>query len=398
MNFVTMKVTELYVYPVKGLRGIPVLTATIGPQGVRHDRHFMLMTSHRCKTGFTKMQLAGFPECALFSQELDGDSVVVRYHPPDALQGPTTMSPVAPPPLRIPLDPSVAELATWPTNLHGSPATGCRMGETYDAWFRACFGFDVLLVYIGSGQRPVLGETLKPKKRESRVGGRPNRHLSAWLLPALLPGGWLVLLLGGWLALLAYVAAVTGVLGARLHGSGSPTDDPADPADPWLTFTDCAPLLVTSEASGANMSARMSAGMAVPMYKFRPNIVVDGEAAWSEDFWAELQITSSDEAADGQGNHVDKARDFRLLLTSNCARCTSLNVDYGTGAPAAGELGEVLKRLSKDRRVDTGIKYSPVFGRYAFLDGSRDVVVAVGDSVDVVRRNKERTVWDWPSL
>ena len=122
------------------------------------------------------------------------------------------------------------------------------------------------------------------------------------------------------------------------------------------------------------------------MYKFRPNIVVDGHAedAWAEDFWAELRIGAEN----------------TLQLTGNCVRCVSLNVDYKTGKPAEGEEGNVLKRLMKDRRVDVGSKWSPVFGRYAFLGGrhSKGIVIAVGDGVEVTRRNAERTVWDWPDL
>jgi hypothetical protein len=59
-----------------------------------------------------------------------------------------------------------------------------------------------------------------------------------------------------------------------------------------------------------------------------------------------------------------------------------------------GETGSALKKLMKDRRVDKGAKYNPVFGRYVFLDpGSDKVMVRVGDEVDVLRTMKERTVY-----
>ncbi|EEY22135.1 conserved hypothetical protein [Verticillium alfalfae VaMs.102] len=103
-------------------------------------------------------------------------------------------------------------------------------------------------------------------------------------------------------------------------------------------------------------------------------------ASGDEDFWAELGLPG----------------DRRLQLTANCVRCTSLNVDYATGRTAQGEAGTVLKKLMKDRRVDKGSRWSPVFGRYAFLAGRDPLVVRVGDEVDVVRRNEERSVYDWP--
>lgn len=164
-------------------------------------------------------------------------------------------------------------------------------------------------------------------------------------------------------------------------------------AAPSISFADVAPLMVTSESSLQDVRERLLNGFPVEMYKFRPNIVVDGEGedAWAEDFWAELQIGSED--ADG----VQKST---LQLTGNCIRCLSLNVDYKTGKPAEGEDGSVLKRLMKDRRVDPGSKWSPVFGRYAFLDGrhTEGITVAVGDDVEITQRNTERTVWDWPGM
>lgn len=52
----------------------------------------------------------------------------------------------------------------------------------------------------------------------------------------------------------------------------------------------------------------------------------------------------------------------------------------------------MLKLLQRDRRIDPGMKYSPVFGRYSFLDkASEGVLIAVGDEVKVTRRNTERT-------
>lgn len=45
-----------------------------------------------------------------------------------------------------------------------------------------------------------------------------------------------------------------------------------------------------------------------------------------------------------------------------------------------------------DRRVDTGAKYSPVFGKYAFLkDEQANMVLSVGDQVTVNKRADERT-------
>ncbi|KXX82684.1 Molybdenum cofactor sulfurase [Madurella mycetomatis] len=353
-----MKITALYVYPIKALRGIELESAQIGSHGVRHDRSFMLYEVR--PTGeLKKMQLDSHPKCALFEQRIvpgsvEGQSmVVVRYHgdmagiPDDSEED-----------LNVPLEPDVASLEKINVDLHGSPAAAYRMGESYDAWLSQRFGCSAMLVYIGDGKRAVLGKSLLPRN------GLEEQQQTGWMS-----------------SLSSYIAG--------------PQQPPANDSAPWLTFTDVAPLLVTSEPSLQDVCGRLPDSQPVGMYKFRPNIVVDGEgeAAWAEDFWAELSIHSNQ---DGTGNQK-----HTLLLTGNCVRCTSLNVDYQTGKPATGELGTVLKKLMKDRRVDQGMKWSPVFGRYAFPEGchgGEGFTLSVGDVVEVTRRNAERSVWDWPNM
>jgi len=121
--------------------------------------------------------------------------------------------------------------------------------------------------------------------------------------------------------------------------------------------------------------------------KFRPNIVVSGaNEPWEEDYWAELQFTPevSDIIMDS----------LRLTLERNCLRCRSINVDYKTGEQSNAESGRVLALLQKDRRIDAGMRYSPAFGRYAFL--SSDIgEIAVGMEVTVLSKNQERSFFDW---
>ncbi|KAK0662991.1 hypothetical protein QBC41DRAFT_350273 [Cercophora samala] len=339
----TMKITTLYVYPIKALRGIQLQSARIGPQGIAYDRTFMLFQVSEPNEELKKMQVDSHPQCALFEQQLSDGVISVQYHGPEIEHRDEQ-------PLSVPLTPNTATLSTIKVNLHGSaPSSAYSMGSPYDDWFSARFGFPVKLVYIGDGKRTVLGDTLPPKRQQ------PAAHAK---------GGWLS-------SLTSYV-----------NGKG-------EEEKPWITFTDVAPLLVTSESSLHDVSDRLPPDEPMPMYKFRPNIVVDGEGeeAWAEDLWAELTINKK----------------HKLLLTGNCVRCVSLNVDYETGKPAVGELGSVLKKLMKDRRVDAGSKWSPVFGRYAFpvvLQASQgeNFELRIGDEVEVTKRNTERTVWDWPGL
>lgn len=148
-----------------------------------------------------------------------------------------------------------------------------------------------------------------------------------------------------------------------------------------ITFADCSPYLITSKTSLADVSARLD-GEEMDMTKFRPNIVVEGaDKAWEEDYWGKLTVS-----------------DAEFTCAHNCVRCKSINIDYSTGQPAKGQSGSVLKKLQKDRRVDSGAKWSPVFGRYSFLTPKHgDVLLKVGYEVKVAQMNSERTVWSkWP--
>lgn len=278
------------------------------------------------------IEIVKFPSCALFDQEIVGDKLLVRYNIPEEPLFPPT--PEQKTTLEIPLEPDTSGLERVEVNLYDSTCMGYRMLEHYSSWFSACLGFESILVYVGDGRRPVLG-TMSPhsQKQQSR----------------------------GWLSSMAsYV-------------TGSNEEDPHA-----LTFTCVAAYLITTEASVKEVSSRLPPGEEMDMRKFRPNIVIDGEGVFDEDFWGEIEI--------GKGP--------RFVMTGNCGRCRSINIDYGTGRPGTGETGSVLKKLMKDRRVDKGNKWAPVFGRYGFLL-DEEAEVHVGDEVNVTERLEERRVWDW---
>lgn len=142
-----------------------------------------------------------------------------------------------------------------------------------------------------------------------------------------------------------------------------------------VNFSDGAAVLVASEASLNDLHLRLEGEKAV-MEKFRPNIIVDGTKAWDEDYWAELLITRLG---------------VKIILTSNCARCVSINVDLDKGRMGEGPSGSLLKKMMRDRRVDPGNKWEPIFGRYGFPTNGGEI--KVGDEVVVGIRNEQRTVW-----
>ncbi|OTB08202.1 hypothetical protein M426DRAFT_19349 [Hypoxylon sp. CI-4A] len=404
-----IKITDLYIYPIKSLRPLSVPTAQLRREGLRYDRRFMLLKVE-ADGKYRNIQTVHFPECTLFYQTLEFDEegennghIVVTYRIPDE----PLLDP--PPPeqrtsLRVPLYPAVDGLEGVDIRLYRSPTTAHRMGDQYDAWFSACFGYPVILVYIGENRRPVLAHTPKtePLPQEQEQEQEQNNSKS-WFstITSFIPSSQ---------TQTPAAAAASNKGETNNHG---------------LTFNEAAPFLVTSKASLRDVSTQLPEGEEMEMIKFRPNIVVDevsdaeedsgyeeatdngGESsssaleAWDEDYWGELQLGGS-----------SSSRRRRLALTANCGRCRSINIDYATGRPALGETGAVLKKLMAYRRVDRGNKWSPVFGRYAFLlppstgsdsgeeeEDEDELVadVAVGDEVKVIRKLSERDVWAWPN-
>ncbi len=126
-----------------------------------------------------------------------------------------------------------------------------------------------------------------------------------------------------------------------------------------VSFADGYPLLLSTEVSLADLVAKASE--AVPMERFRPNLVIDGEVPWDEDHWGAISVG-------GVGFDVVKG----------CARCAMPQVDQQT-AVRHREPALVLAahRLGEDGKTYFGqnVVHHQVGG-----------TIAVGDEVTVLRR------------
>lgn len=340
-------------------------SAELTQQGFPYDRRFMLLKVHRedPSVRYDNMHVAYFPKMCLFTTsivfpsqaEKTSGSVEVTYTNPEdeSLRK-----------LSVPLQPDFEQMKTIDVNMHQSQTQGYAMGEEYSKWFSSCFGFEVVLAYVGNNGRPVLGNIApNAAARNAQLKLNEERKTTSWLP-----------------SIASSIGTTLGVL-----NTPDPTDEGYE-----IGFADCAPYLVASTKSLENVSERLPEGEVMDITKFRPNIILSGaEDAFEEDYWAELRLGSDA---------------VKLHVTSNCVRCPSINVDYTTGAPGTGASGSVLKKLQSDRRIDEGVRYSPVFGRYAFLDRALDslskgeLVISVGDEVRVTKRNAEHTVVKWPGM
>ena len=329
-----MKVERLFLYPIKSIRGIELDSTALTKFGFSHDRCFMCLKVVKDDDGSTSYKntaIAADNEMCRFFPSLDADKTILTivFKPLDGSADKT---------VDFPLEPDTEDLEVIDVLMHKSPTKAYRMPDSVNDWFTECFGYDVVLAYIGNNTREVRLTSDKYKSHESGTSG-----------------GWL--------------SSVTNII------TGSTANGPDT-----IKFSDVAPYLVVSSKSMDDIHKRLPDGETFDITKFRPNVIVSGaQEAWEEDYWAELTI--GDEGTKIECEH-------------NCGRCRSINIDYETGAQGEGEAGKMLKKMSSDRRIDKGTKWSPVFGRYSFLHPSSEGrEIKVGDAVTVSRRNKEHTAF-----
>jgi uncharacterized protein YcbX len=288
---------------------------------------------------YDHMDVSRFPEMTQFLQEFQDYGTInaainVTYRAYGDADRARTIS--------IPLEPDTESLELYQATLHSSSTQSFLMPAEYSSWFSSCFGYDVILVYLGDNRRPVVFEDMQPLEPD------PLTLFFKKHVP------------------------IVGEYVDRLVG-------PRQTEEWRLTFTDCAPYLITSKTSLDDLSSRLPEGEEADMRKFRPNIVLEGaNEPWQEDYWGKVTINQKTD----------------IILAHNCIRCTSVNLDYNTGKPGAGASGGLLKLMQKDRRIDVGAKWSPVFGRYGFWDPKRtSQTIKVGDKVNVTKVNEGLTIW-----
>lgn len=397
--------SQLYVYPIKSLRPTTITEGILTTRGFQYDRHFMLLKVIPAEDGsgtttLKNMHVPHFPEMALFHTDIeypqtekDSGKLIITHHPPPlgSASKPREINR-----LEIPLQPNPKTLNPLKVMMHQSPTTGYNMGAEYNDWFSACFGYPVVLAYLGPNSREVLG-TLAPAKKDKKTAlhtireslTNPDRKWER-VLPILIVASAInILLQGGTIVRDGITPQTARTLTPTLLFTASAAVLYYFYAlytqhEDRITFADCAPYLVISETSVDNVSARLPDGEKMDRTKFRPNVVVSGAGeAFEEDFWGALTV--------GNGLRHESSK---LLLTGNCVRCQSLNVDYETGKMGTGESGAVLKKLMKDRRVDSGAKFSPVFGRYAFLEPKGEGnSLRVGDEIAVAEKGTSRSIF-----
>ena len=122
-----------------------------------------------------------------------------------------------------------------------------------------------------------------------------------------------------------------------------------------VAFADGYPFLLTTEASLADLNARMQEPL--PMNRFRPNIVIEGTLPYVEDMWRKIWIG-----------------EVLFHIVKDCERCPITTTDQATAVVGK----EPLRTLATYRRTQKGV----VFGQN--LIHAQQGIIRLGDTVKVV--------------
>jgi uncharacterized protein len=118
------------------------------------------------------------------------------------------------------------------------------------------------------------------------------------------------------------------------------------------SLSDGYPYLILSQASLDDLNGRMTE--AIPMDRFRPNLVIQGGSAFQEDGWKEIGIGST-----------------RFALVKPCGRCVIPTTDQRTGERSKEPTRTLATYRSRDNKILFGMNAMAVSGD----------VVRVGDLV-----------------
>lgn len=277
-----LKVSQLFIYPIKSLGGIPVNSAEVTSRGFKYDRRWMLVDEqNRFITQREHTQMA------LIKVQIEDDGLLVSHH----LNGSVKI------PFRY-QEQTKHNVVIW-----DDTCTGVYVGVEFDEWFTRVLGLKCRLVFM-------------PDDAEREVDQR-------YALPGMI-----------------------------------------------TSFADAYPFLLIGQASLDELNSRLHE--ALPMNRFRPNIVFIGGGAFEED----------------QMNQMDIAG-ISFYGAKLCARCIMTTIDQQTGIKAK----EPLKTLAKYRFKNNKI----LFGQNLIHKGTG--TVTVGDDITVLsKHNEERFIVENKSL
>lgn len=139
-----LKVSELFIYPIKSLPGISVQQATVTPKGFEHDRRWMLVDennmfmSQREIPQMTQLTVAIENNGLRVTHRITGESILVPFNYPK--NNPT------------------AQVTIW-----DDVCTAQFISDKIDAWFSKMIGINCRLVYMPDDTMRVVDQRYAPE-------------------------------------------------------------------------------------------------------------------------------------------------------------------------------------------------------------------------------------------
>lgn len=274
-----MRVSGLFIYPIKAVRAVPLTEAVVEPRGLAGDRRWLIVDENDV---FVTQR--DHPVLATVIAELLPEGLRLRREGMPELE-------VSPPPSPLSATQGIrGEGGNRMVTIWRSQVDALDAGHAAAEWVSQVLGYPARLVFMGPDSR------------------RP-------------------------------VDPDYGQLGDE------------------VSFADGFPLLITNEASLADLNARLASP--VPMNRFRPNVVLSGANGWGEDDWKLLRIGEVE---------------FRNV--KKCGRCIVTTTDQTTGQRMGDE---PLRTLATFRNFDG----KAMFGSNLIPSGSG--TIRVGDVVEVLQ-------------
>jgi uncharacterized protein len=268
-----LKVSQLFIYPVKSLGGIALNQAMVTDRGFQYDRRWMLIDENR--QFFSQRDI---PEMALMRLQIEKDGIGVNFSVKNSS-------------FTIPFDPCTnefAEVFIWEDT--------CRaqfVSNLADQWF---------------------SEMLEKKCR------------------------------------LVYMP----------EGTGRITDQHYAPAGSITSFADAYPFLLIGQSSLDDLNSRLKE--ALPVNRFRPNIVFTGGEPFQEDAMHTFAI-----------GHIT----FHGVKL--CARCLIITIDQATARQGKEPLKTLAGYRSKNNKI--------LFGQNLVHEGLGEI--RIGDQLQVLKLNEQ---------
>lgn len=148
----SLQLSQIWIYPIKSLGGIPLDTARVFPKGLEHDRRWMLTD----EAGMFMTQRA-HPKMALFRVEINETHLIVTFSGSS---------------LAIPLNESKKEVVH--AKVWNDAITAFEVNEHCNEWFSSMLGLKArLLTFPESNPRPVDAKYSVSNDHVSLADGYP---------------------------------------------------------------------------------------------------------------------------------------------------------------------------------------------------------------------------------